>query len=467
MVIFSAAFLFYTVTSFAAKKLYDDFSTGYLDGNKWGQREYVREIVNGKLVFKLGNRSPGMGAEVAPGLFRINLPIANPEFINSIECEITIMEAQLDSATGSKSFIHIGGYFYNINDNGGTTGDIWAEIMIGDQGNGIIEAFWEVWEVLSDDNLTWKVIGSGTISDFDSSTINPPYKVKLSYDGDKTFSFTINDIYSDSYNSGLHKRRNAVNSWKVISACINATNGSNNGYIHGKIDNVFINNENTVYEDFFYPLIDRTKWANDELVREASEGFLSAQIIGNDSTEEVSTFLIQQDTPYLEAKVFIDSSSQLSPGAFCIGRIQGYYYNDTRGPGSGQSHNKYEGDVFAQVRLIYDSYGTLSAGAFVDRSNNENESDFTNLFSHIFSIPISLDTYYVLSIRFIGKKLIFNCAGETAEYIITTPIYPAYGEHRLLRSRVYLYPGETGYVKVRFDDVYIHSNYSSNKKEKK
>ena len=288
-------------------------------------------------------------------------------------------------------------------------------------------------DTLTDDNATWNVVGSGTISDFDTALIDPPYKVKLSYDGDKTFSFIVNDIYSDSY-SGPDRKRDPTTNGKVISAAIRVGNGSNNGYMHGKIDNVYVNDEITVYDAFSYPLIDRTKWAYDELVRESSEGFLRTQIIGNGSTETVSTYLTQQDTPYLEAKVFIDSSSILSPGAYGIGRIQGYYYNDSRGPGSGQSHNKYEGDVFAQVRLRYDSDGTLSADAFVDRSNNENESDFTNLFVHNFSIPISLDTYYALSIRFIGKKLIFSCASETAEYNITTPIYPAYGEHRLLRS---------------------------------
>ena len=134
MIFLSTLILFSTGNIFAEIKLYDDFSTGYIDGNKWRQREYVLEIVNAELVFKLGNRSPGMGAEVAPGFFRNNLPIKNPEVINSIECDITVMEAQLDSAIGSKSFIRIGGYFYNKNDTGDATGDIFAQIMIGDQG---------------------------------------------------------------------------------------------------------------------------------------------------------------------------------------------------------------------------------------------------------------------------------------------------------------------------------------------
>ena len=326
--------------------------------------------------------------------------------------------------------------------------------MIGDQGNGKLEAFWEVQEMLSDDTRTWSVIGSGTISDFDTSIIDPPYKAKISYDGDRTFSFIVNDLYTDSY-IGPIKKRAAVTPWKGISTGINATNGSNNGYVSAKFDNFKINDETSIYDNFSSDLIDPAKWQEREWVREASNGYLRANVPGAGSTRTVNTYLTEKDAPYIEAKVLIDSGSQLSTGAHGVGRIQGYYYNESRGSGSGQSHNKYEGDVFVQVRLRYNSDVTLSANAYVDRSNDENKSDWTNLFSHNFSVPIVLDTYYTLSIRFEGKKLIFGCNGETVEYNITTPTSPAYGQHRLLRSRVYLDSGETGYIKVRFDDVYI------------
>jgi hypothetical protein len=128
--------------------------------------------------------------------------------------------------------------------------------MIGDQGNGRIEAFWEVQEMLSDDTRSWDVIGDGTIVDFDTSIINPAYRVKLSYDGDKTFSFIVNDIYTVSYDAGPDKRRVSVTSWKDISAGINATtDGSNNGYVYGKMDSVYINDNNTVYDDFSSPCL--------------------------------------------------------------------------------------------------------------------------------------------------------------------------------------------------------------------
>jgi hypothetical protein len=38
--------------------------------------------------------------------------------------------------------------------------------------------------------------------------------------------------------------------------------------------------------------------------------------------------------------------------------------------------------------------------------------------------------------------------------------YP--GEHRLLRARVYLDTGVSGYVKVQFDDVYIEKKVKFN-----
>ena len=120
---FSLALIINSRAFAAGKTLYDDFSSNYIDGGKWRQRTYVREIVNGQYVSKLGNRTPGMSAEVAPGIFRNNLSFAYPEIIDSIECYITIVETKLDSAPNSESFARIAGYFYNINETGGATGD--------------------------------------------------------------------------------------------------------------------------------------------------------------------------------------------------------------------------------------------------------------------------------------------------------------------------------------------------------
>jgi hypothetical protein len=436
--------------AFSMKILFDDFATGHLDKTKWWPREYTREIKDGKLVFKLGN-SNGMGAEIEPGLFDVDLQFVDPSTIEEFEGEVTIIETRYDSL-GSYSAARIGGYFYNSNDTGGATGDIFAHMRIGDFGNGGLEAEWTAYRVISDDGELEFIQGNKLFLP-GGIQYNQPLNVKVSYDGDKTISFLVNG-QTDSF-TGPDRKRYSVTLNKGFSATILTENSNEYGFIYVNLDNVYINNRPVVYDDFSSQLIDTSKWKQTEWVRECSNGYLRANIRGGGSTQTANTYLSEKDASYVEAKVRIDSSSLLSTGAAGIGRIQGYYYNDSRGPGSGQAYNKYEGDVLAQVRLRYDSNGSLSAGAYVDRSNDADEASFTNLFSHTFSVPIALDSNYILSIGFYENILIFACEGETAEFQIATPVYTPYGEHRLLRSRIQLDPGETGYMKAIFDDVYI------------
>ena len=454
--------LFSANDSFAEKKLFDDFSSTYLNRDKWWPREYVSEVVGGEYISKLGN-SAGMPAEVAPGIFRNNLQFANPNSINSIECEITIEETKLDSAPSSSSFARIGGYFYNKNETGGATGDIFAHIMIGDQGNGKLEAFWEVQEMLTDDTRTWNVIGSGTISEFDTSTVDPPYKVKISYDGDNTISFLVNEIHTGSYIGPIRKRA-AVTYWKGISTGINATNGSNNGFVFAKFDNVKINNQSTIFEDFANSPLKLDKWgltfSGTEFAREISNGHLRANVHSVDGTYSSSAVLSEKDTPYLEAKVRISSESQLSAGSRGFARIQGIYYNESRGPGSGNPHNEEEGNVFANVRLDYQEDGSLVASTFIVRSNNSDWSDYTMLLDEEFSMPIYFDTDYILSIKYTKLQFIMKCNNETKIYNITSPTYPPFGEIRVLQTRNMSDSGQSGYMKAQFDDVYIASKFT-------
>jgi hypothetical protein len=437
----------------SGKALFDNFSETYIDGNKWEQREYVIEVAGGKLVSKLGNRSPGMGAERYPGLFRNFLRFRNSNSINSIQCDITIIETKLDSALNARSFARIAGQFYNINDSGGQTGDIAFEIMIGDRGNNGIEAFWEASQIISDNGTDWTEVANGTLIGPGVLQYGMPYTVKLAYDGNQKFTFSVAQI-SDSY-SGPKRKRAAVNDGKQLATCIDAIHGSNNGFVHAEFDNVQINEGSELYDDFSSSPIQMTKWIDTEFIRDITNGYLRSGIIGYGSTASNSTAMAEGSARYFEAKAFIDGSSQFSPGAFGIARIQGYYYNDSRGPGSGQAYNRYEGDVFVQLQLRYNSDNSLSANAYVDRCNDSDEISYSNIFTHNFSVPILPNKYYVLAISFIGKKLILSCNGETAEYVITTPMYPAYGEHRLLRSRARLESGETGFLKVRFGDIYI------------
>jgi len=435
------------------KLLFDDFSSGYFAENKWWPREYVRYVDNGKYVSKLGN-SKGMGAEVAPGVFQVDLSFVDPENIHTIQADISLSEVRLDQqGTNTESYGMLGGRFYNVSSVAGGIGDIWAEIGIGDRGNGL-EAFWAVARFTSDDYSQWEFLGNGTINLGSTIQIDVPVTAKIAYDGNKTFEFSI-DGQSATFVGQDERKSDAYNAYKGLIVGIEATDGSDTGYISATFDNVYINNSSTIYDDFSAATIDLSKWTNSEWVREISNGRLQSIYKRSNSTGQVNTYLSAKDTPYFEATARIDSSTQISNGAVAVARLQGYYYNDSRGPGSGNDYNVYEGDIFVQIRLEYRSDGTLSAIAFVDRSNEPDESNYTNLFSHTFATPIFLDTDYTLSINYEKDTLIFKCNDETALYTITSPMYPPYGEHRLLRSRLYLDPGESGYLKTQFDNIYI------------
>ncbi len=437
----------------AGKLLFDDFSSGYLKGNKWWPREYVRHVENGKYIAKLGN-SKGMGAEFKPGFFLLRLPFIDPDNVNTIQADITIVEAILDEqASDAMSFARIGGYFYNVNNTQEVTGDIFAELKIRDLGNGL-GAYWRVEKSLSNDGSQIELLGSGIINLINPIQLNVPVNVKISYDGDKTFEFSV-DGQTVTFVGQEEKKWGPQTSFKALMVGINATDGSDTGYISATFDNVYINNSSTIYDDFSAEKIDHLKWDEAEWVREILNGRLQSVYKASDSTGQVDTRLSTKDTPYFEATTRIESATQLSDGAIAVARLQGYFYNDSRGPGSGNSYNAYQGDIFVQVRLQYRSDGTLNAQAFVDRASEPDESSYTSLFSHTFATPISLDTDYVLSINFVKNKLIFKCNEESIVYTITTPMYPPYGEHRGLRSRLYLDSGEYGYLKTQFDNVYV------------
>ena len=205
---------------------------------------------------------------------------------------------------------------------------------------------------MSDDPTNITLLSSGTIEGFDPDLIALlPIGAKVSYDGNNVITFGVAS-YEHSY-VGPTRMREPVTKFKSLSTGINAFNGSNNGYVSATFDNVYINGESSVYDDFSSEEIDQSKWQNREFVREQTAGYLRSNIIGIDSTQTLSTHLTERGTPYFEAKALIESGSQLSPGADGIARLQGYYYNDRRGPGSGQDYNGYEGDVFVQIRLAY------------------------------------------------------------------------------------------------------------------
>jgi hypothetical protein len=80
---------------------------------------------------------------------------------------------------------------------------------------------------------------------------------------------------------------------------------------------------------------------------------------------------------------------------------------------------------------------------------------WTDLYVGTFNTPIVFDTEYTLSVEFTGSTFILKCDDEAHQYNVTTTVYPpSDGQYRQLQSRIWPHPGESGYMKANFDDVY-------------
>jgi hypothetical protein len=458
---FAAAALFFIMFCFGSAKgadiLFDDFSTPHLDGARWWPREYVREVTDGQLKLELGN-STGMGAEVEPGKFRVFLPFAAPETLNAIEAQVTVSKAILDSVPGSASFIRRGGYFCNTG-SAAAIGDVFAKIIIGDLGNGGLEVFWQVQEKLSESPpSTWDVLDSGTLISAGGVLADTAYRLKISFE--KLIDNRGRLVFEADGHSAVYISPAPVldpaGSGKYITAGIDADSGFDNGFISGKVDDVRVNNQTTVYDDFSLPL-NFSNWESLEWVRtiDPSRQALKAQIQRTDRTGGARTYLARRDTSFIEARVRLNSDSVFSPGGWGEARLLGFFYNDSHGPGSGLDYNGYKGEVFADVSLHVYSDG-IASKIWVGRSENADFSSETEVFRGTFSDPVYWNTDYLLSIRFIESKLIFKCNEQTIIFPIETPRYQPYVKYRRrLESKVYLDPGESGYMKAFYDDVRI------------
>ena len=456
-------FIFYCLNCnvCAASELYDDFEGTYIDGQKWKYREFVREIdpVTEKLVSKIGNDMFNLKA-------RNKTSFRKPESINAIQCEIEVVETNLDTGNNRVSFARIGGFLYNTQAGGGATGDIWAQILIGDRGSGL-EAFWEVNEALDDDLYDWKKQGSGTLIGHDppgNLKYGTAYTAKLEYVGNNVVKFTVAGV-SHSF-AGPERQREPVNQHKQLGTGIDADGGSGIGYASALFDNVCVKDATSpdifyTYDTFDTAPLNNDNWKTLETVREIREisfednSKLCLNVQADGATKTQSEKLTNYDTSYLEAKVAVKSDSWLSPGALAFTRITGYFYNDSHGPGSGQDYNGIEGNIHVQVRImLHDDYSMVATAA-VFRCNDPDPTLVTRLYDEDFPTPINFDMPYTLAIDFSGSAFTFKCNDETLVYQVATPIYVPYDEYRCFTSRVYAGGAEeSGYMKVDFDDVW-------------
>ena len=444
-----AIFLFTFVVGTAAanaKSLYDDFSGNYLDSTKWSNKEFVREVLDGKLILKSATSSDSS---------RNLSTFRTVELINAIQAEVTVVNGQLEEATSAYAEARLDGHFYNTLSSGDDmTGDVFAAVRIVKDGNGL-KADYIIVESLDGNFDTWKLWDEGTIST--GLSYNQQYTLKVEYDNVlNKFVFTADSssVVVESASLPAYSRDPVLQSLNLTTGINDAEPGVN--FIHALFDNVYINNEVTVYDDFTTAPLDQTKWKNPEFVREIDNDKLR---LSSHSTGDIQNVGLSfaEIHPYTEAIITIKSNSQLEPGEKGIARIDGFFYNDTYGPGS---YNGREGNVWIGVSLDYDADNGLRASCSGSKMLNAEATLDEQLFFKQFHVPIIFDRAYKLSIHFDGSIFRFACQDTVTGredihmYTVTTDVYEPYDKYTRLLSRVWGYSAG-GYMATEFDNVYV------------
>lgn len=252
-----------------AATLYDDFGTSYVKKALWKDHyasgsylhDLVREIDtdNHVLVLKIGTNEH-------TDLMRNSMGLRNSATINQVRVDVKVVAVNSDDSDQPDEatvFARISGSFYNKDfaspsDN---VGDIFAELCIGDKGNGL-EAWYTVEEQTGNTDTDYIThVHQVLASNLD---LNKFYTLDHSYDDDHGFVFQIYDgtIQLNSVSYSAPARMGAcVQPGKALAVCVHDFPGEYvDDFIHAEFDNLYINGSATAHETFDGDSIDQTKW---------------------------------------------------------------------------------------------------------------------------------------------------------------------------------------------------------------
>ena len=165
----------------------DEFTGDMIDRTIWADLEFVREIVNQKLVSEVRapNTSDSTGYTYRWANNSLNFPY--PEEVNSIQAEVSVLRIIHTNPTGGTRAM-LTGRWYNDGTSGG--GDIWAAVLLGATPAGGLQARWEVYRFTNPEGTTWEFIKDGNFAT--SVTFGESYTLYISYDsGLNQFTFKI------------------------------------------------------------------------------------------------------------------------------------------------------------------------------------------------------------------------------------------------------------------------------------
>lgn len=437
MICLFVGFVIISQVSSESKTLFDDFSQDKIDYEKWGCIDSIKEI------FIQDERLYGTftGYAQSTGYDYQNLPFPNPESIYAIKAMVTIHDVSSTDGIGGE--VQFGGHFYSDQ-----YGDVWVEIAI----NKNEDDLYASWTIHS--NGSGQGLAGGIIKQ--DLQFETAYELSLSYNEDDnlfTFSIDGNTVTSE----GINKQGEPSVHWKTIDFGVCCGEYEGPASISASIDDVYINNENVVYDDFNSTTIDTTKWDTNSSkhIMQIENDTLHLLAQGNDSKTSTAIWPLLDNFQFLEAEITVNDSTYVSAGARGKIRIGRSFYNDTYGPESGLDYNGDLGEVWGEIQIGIADDNRLTAYAQAYRADDTDWNTETALIDQPFSTVIQKGENYTLSIEFTGEQLIFVCNDETITYDIETQTYEPQDKNFYITSRVYLDQGEEGIFDATIDNVYI------------
>jgi hypothetical protein len=420
--------------------LFDDFSGQRIDPSKWNTSDQTEEayISNGKLFRLFQGYTGSSGEDYA------NLNFKNPESVYAFKTSVTIHS--YEHSFNVWPYLLTGGHFYSDG-----YGDVWASLSIQNHGEGF-KAYWTLFSLGRKQSLN-----SGVFEEDLQSGM--PFEIEIAYaEASNQFTFRVNAETATSI--GIDKVGPPTFQWKTLDLGSLGEPFGGPFTILASFDDVYINNQPTVYDDFSSSTIDTSKWGinTSKVVREIEDGKLNLFVDGKDKKTS-SNIHLNKLMKYIQATVSVDGMTSVSAGAYGKVRLGGQYYNDSHGPGSGKDYNGSLGEIWAEIRLMIDDNGQLKAVADIERADDPGWSTYTVQYNHEFTQTINKDSDYILSIAFNNSKFIFRCDAESSEYYVKTPVYQSSQGDHWITSRVYLDPGEEGVFSAHIDDFYVVEEY--------
>lgn len=379
--------------------------------------EWVREIDSGKLLLKLGSPNPDTASSF-PYTTINNLILSNPNSVNSIQAQVTILDNQIAGTSFTRARLE-GRWYNDGTPGGGMTGDIWAEVSLRGE-PGCLFARWAVAKSLNPEGTSWTDLGGG---DFPiPTTIGTNYTLYIEYNSaSHQFIFRVGSTERTFGPTGLPARVGDPNSpYKALSTRVQINNPNSSAYISAAFDDVYKNG--FLYDNFSSSTIDPTKWTNYEFAREISNGKLRSKVRSSTAYTSHIINLMDITSPMLikklQAKITL-LDYQNPQGLYQRASVSGAFYNDGTGsPGTGRV-----GDICAQVR-IGGRGSTPIAEWSVWRYTDPAGSETQVLAGGTFDTSITIGRPYTLSIEWDGNQFIMRFENKVDYYTTTHNMSP-------------------------------------------